>query len=75
MSDLLLKYYLRAKAGLNDFFKNEEGDVNVVSIVVLIGIAVLLAIFFKDQIAEVLRSMFSTITGNTSDAVNTQITT
>ncbi len=73
MSDLLLKYYLRAKAGLNDFFKNEEGDVNVVSIVVLIGIAVLLAIFFKDEIAGVINDMFTAIKGNTKDAVNTTV--
>ena len=50
MSDLFLKYYLRAKVGLDDFLRNEEGDVNVVSIVVLIGIAVLLAVYFKDEI-------------------------
>ena len=37
----------KAKNLVKDFFYNEEGDVNIVSMVVLIGIAVLLAVIFK----------------------------
>ena len=48
---------------------DEEGDVNIVSIVVLIGIAVLLALFFKDQIHDLLDSLFKTISGNATKAV------
>lgn len=73
MSDLFLKYYLRAKVGLDDFLRNEEGDVNVVSIVVLIGIAVLLAVYFKDEIAKLLKSLFTTITGSSTAAITTKV--
>ena len=60
-----------AKAKLNSFLRDERGDVNIVSIVVLIGIAVLLAIVFKDAIGELLTDLLKTITGNATDAVNT----
>lgn len=60
-----------AKAKLNRFLRDERGDVNIVSIVVLIGIAVLLAIVFKDAIASLLSDLLDTITGNATDAVNT----
>ena len=53
------------------FFNNEEGDVNVVSIVVLIGVAVLLAMLFKTQISDLLTTLFEAINQNASDAVTT----
>lgn len=52
------------------FLKKEDGDVNIVSIVVLIGIAVLLAIIFKDAIGNLLNSMFNTIGNNANNAIS-----
>lgn len=65
MNDLGLK----ARLAFSKFMCDEEGDVNIVSIVVLIGIAVLLALFFKDQIHSLLDSLFKTISGNATKAV------
>lgn len=65
MNDLGLK----ARLAFSKFMCDEEGDVNIVSIVVLIGIAVLLALFFKDQIHVLLDSLFKTISGNATKAV------
>ncbi len=65
MNDLTIK----ARIVLDRFFRDEEGDVNIVSIVVLIGIAVLLAMFFKTQISELLGNLFDTIRGNATGAV------
>lgn len=62
-----------AKARLNSFLRDERGDVNIVSIVVLIGIAVLLAIVFKDAIGELLTNLLETITGNATGAVNNPV--
>lgn len=62
-----------AKVKLNRFLRNEKGDVNIVSIVVLIGIAVLLAIVFKDAIGELLTDLLETIKGNATGAVNDQV--
>ena len=57
MNDLGLK----ARLAFSKFMCDEEGDVNIVSIVVLIGIAVLLAVFFKGQIMDLLETLFGTI--------------
>lgn len=62
-----------AQVKLNRFLRDEKGDVNIVSIVVLIGIAVLLAIVFKDAIGELLTSLLETIQGNATGAVNNPV--
>lgn len=58
-----------AKLKLRSFFSDEKGEVNIVAIVVLIGIAVLLALIFKDQIEGLLETLFGTITDNANSAV------
>lgn len=55
---------------VKDVFTDETGDVNVVAIVVLIGVAVLLAIVFKERIAKILKSLFEKIDTNAGDAVD-----
>ncbi len=60
----------RLKTGMQEFLYDEQGDVNIVSIVVLMGIAVLLAILFREQIQSLLESLFSTISGNAESAVS-----
>lgn len=60
----------KAKNLVKDFLYNEEGDVNIVSMVVLIGIAVFLAVIFKNNIKKLLETLFKTISGNATDAVN-----
>ncbi len=58
-----------AKLKLRSFFSDEKGEVNIVAIVVLIGIAVILALTFKDEIEKLLEKLFETISGNAVDAV------
>ena len=67
---LLQMWMLQAKMKLNEFCKKENGDVNVVSIVVLIGIAVLLAIIFRGAIENLLNTLFNTIEKNATNAVS-----
>jgi ABC-type lipoprotein release transport system permease subunit len=61
---------LSAKCALRRFFTKENGDVNVVSIVVLIGIAVVLAIIFRDAISDLITSLLKTIRGNAEGAID-----
>lgn len=65
----LMNLLALAKMEIRDFFQEEDGDVNIVSIVVLIGIAVLLAIIFRGAIANLLNSMFGTIENNAQNAI------
>ncbi len=67
---LLQMWMLQAKMKLSEFCKKEDGDVNVVSIVVLIGIAVLLAIIFRGAISNLLNTLFGTIENNATNAIS-----
>lgn len=51
------------------FAKEEKGAVDIVAIVVLIGIAVLLAATFKTSIGTLLEQLFGEITSGATDAV------
>lgn len=58
-----------AKIKLRNFFSDEKGEVNIVAIVVLIGIAVILALVFKEEITKLIQTLVKTITGNASKAI------
>ena len=60
----------RARKKIREFFSKESGEVNIVAIVVLIGIAVLLAIIFRGFIENLLKSLFCTIENNAQNAIN-----
>lgn len=69
MSSIMNGLYLKLSLLLQDFMADEDGEVNIVTIVVLIGIAVLLAILFRKQIENLLNSLFETINGSATNAV------
>lgn len=58
-----------AKLKIRDFFTDERGEVNIVTIVVLIGIAVLLAVVFKEQVQDLLVTLFDAIKGTAGKAI------
>lgn len=62
--------YIAVCSKARDFVRKENGDVNIVSIVVLIGIAVLLAIIFRRAIGNLLNNLFNTINNNANNAIN-----
>ncbi len=62
--------WFMAKYKMHAFLTDEDGDVNIVSMVVLIGIAVLLAIVFRDAIKSLITSLLKAIEKNATDAVN-----
>lgn len=70
MMTMMTRMFLNAQLKVERFFKNEDGEVNIIAIVVLIGIAILLALIFKNRIAELINSLFDTIDQNAQNAVN-----
>ncbi len=66
---MMTRMAIAAQCKIRDFARKENGDVNIVSIVVLIGIAVLLAIIFRKAIGNLLNSMFNTIGNNANNAI------
>lgn len=76
MEELVVMIYLRCMIlrdslleGVHNFITDEKGDVNIVSIVVLIGIAVLLAVIFRERITNLIETLFDTIDGGAADAI------
>lgn len=67
---LFLSYANVAKIKIKNFFTDEKGAVDIVAIVVLMGIAVLLALLFQEQIEGLLKTLFAAISGNATNAVN-----
>ncbi|MEE1517147.1 MAG: Flp1 family type IVb pilin [Lachnospiraceae bacterium] len=68
--DTLMALAMLAKMKISNFLTDEEGEVNIVTIVVLIGVAVLLAIIFRGAIENLLKSLFGTVENNAKNAIN-----
>ena len=66
-----LSLYLRIR--MKQFLTDEKGEVNIVAIVVLIGIAMLLALVFKRQIGQLLTDLLGNIKKSATNAVTTPI--
>lgn len=73
MMQNLMMLATMAKLKLQSMLSEEKGEVNIVAIVVLIGIAVLLALVFKDAIGSLLTQLLGHITGSATDAVTSKI--
>lgn len=67
MDQLCMKLYIKLMQAKQNFLEEERGAVDIVAIVVLIGVSVMLALFFRDQIKDVLEKMFDNILKSTSD--------
>jgi len=70
MTNMLMNVMWKARLKVEKFFTKEDGEVNIIAIVVLIGIAILLALIFKDRISSLINSLFDTIDNNAQNAVN-----
>ena len=57
--------YFKARMAFWKFTRDEEGAVDIVAIVVLIGIAVVVALVFKDAIINLIKNLFESM--NTPD--------
>ena len=66
---LMDRIYFAAKGRIYRFFHEEDGAVDIVAIVVLIGIAVLLAVVFRQQITDLLNTLFDSINKTATEAV------
>jgi Flp pilus assembly pilin Flp len=68
MVKLFNQFCIKAYFGVKNFIQEEKGAVDLITIVVLIGIVVILAVAFKKAITNLLTTAFSNITQNTREA-------
>lgn len=62
-------FFNKQKDKLKEAFLDETGAVDIVAVVVLIGIAVVLAVLFRTQIEGVLNTLFGSISQNANKAI------
>lgn len=73
MNEMLAKAYAKAVTTIWAIRDEEHGAVDIVAIVVMIGIAVVLAIAFKKSIEGILKTLLGNISseaGKATDPVN-----
>ena len=58
---------MKAKAKMTEVFTNEDGAVDIIAVVVLIAIAIVIALVFKDEIAELVETLFDNMDSNVSE--------
>lgn len=64
MMNLFDQLYIAWLCRLNAVKNDETGGSEMIAVVVMIGIVVILAIVFKDKIAELVKSIFDTTKEN-----------
>ena len=69
MLDMLDRMYIMMMCAAHRFKEEEKGAVDLVTIVVLIGVAVALAVIFKDQAKNLIEHLFEGISGKADEAV------
>ena len=69
MSNLMLTVALGMKGKVMKFINAEEGEVNIVTTFVLIGIAVALAVIFKGHVTNLVNTLMVNITSSATNAV------
>lgn len=60
-----------ARETVYDFFTDERGDTNLISIVVVLVIVMALAVVFRKNIAELVNNMWKSIFSDANSATNT----
>lgn len=70
LSYALIYMQVKAAAAVKEFFRDEKGAVDIVAIVILIGIAVILAVVFKNSIKKLIENLLDTIGKKATEAVS-----
>lgn len=70
--NFLDKMYLKAKFKLENFarevFTNEEGDTNLISVIIVLGIVLALVVVFRGYIKFILEKITKSVKGFKNDA-------
>lgn len=74
MKKFLTSAYISAKTAkfmmsdkVKSFLKEEKGGAEIIATIVLVAVVVLLALFFKDQITEMVNNIWGAVSGREGD--------
>lgn len=57
----LWKKYFQAKAGLQNFLREEDGEANIIAVILLILVVIAIVAIFKNQISAIITDLFTKI--------------
>lgn len=63
----------RAKERMKEFLQEEKGGAEIVSVIVLVAIVILLAVFFRSQLGTLVNKIWGGISGK-ADALTKEFT-
>lgn len=63
----------KAKGRIKEFWKQEKGGSEIVAVIVLIAVVMLLAVLFKEQLANLVTTIWNSINANAGGVVNTPL--
>ena len=69
MNLLMLDAEFAVKRALRKVFREENGEVNIIATVILIGIAVLLAGIFKNEVKNILQGLLKQVGEKANKAI------
>ncbi len=61
ITDKIMLGYFKAKCKVMSFFEDETGDTNIIAIILLIIVVIAMAVIFRNQIANVINSLFNRV--------------
>ncbi len=64
ITDKIMLGYFKAKCKVMSFFEDETGDTNIIAIILLIIVVIAMAVIFRNQIANVINSLFNRVTND-----------
>lgn len=59
--DAVKRAGVAVKQGVKEFFTDEEGDTNIIAVILLLVIVIALAVMFRDNIGELAKGMFNKV--------------
>lgn len=62
----MIKAYYNAKNTVYNFFHKENGEANIIAVILVLAVVIVLAVVFKDNIAAIFNSIWESIFGNLS---------
>ncbi len=72
MSDLVNKMYLKALIAKNSFIdslKDEDGETNLVAIILILAVVIALVVIFRGEIEKILDKIWAAIGGDVDAAL------
>lgn len=71
LHNFLIAKYVAAKMKAEGFLKSEKGEANIIAVILVLAIVIALVVVFRENIEKIVNKIWSSISGNLDNAVQT----